>query len=407
MKPTPPLVAAIVAGVAFARPGMDIKKLIADAELYTRQFGGGGPSMELIGDLVDLRERELTQTGAAIRDILVADAPGDDVETFYDDSELAPRDSEECASDDCCIWKHIADDMTRQMVGTAGRCNSVARGAVRLGFHDAAAWSKATGGTGADGSIILANECKTRSDNKGLEEICGIMEGWYAKYKKYGVSMADLIQTAANVGTVSCPLGPRVRTFIGRKDTTTPAVKNLLPDVNDSSAKLFKMFAEKSFTPAGLVALVGAHSTSQQRFVDPARAESPQDSTPGTWDIAFYQQTLNPAAPPAVFKFQSDINLSLDPQTNDVWRLFSAGPRGQAAWGKAYSAEYVRMSLLGVNNINDLTECTKVLPPFRPDFQQPDQDILEQVMGSILTSDLVKQALEKGDKIPRAALSTP
>ncbi|KAK1594129.1 peroxidase [Colletotrichum navitas] len=403
---TASLIGGLVAGVAFAHPGMDMKKLIADAELQTRQFGGG-PSTELIGDLVELREHELTQTGAAIRDILIAEAPGEDLESFYDESELSHRDSDECASDECCIWKHIANDMARQMVGNAGRCNSVARGAVRLGFHDAASWSKATGGTGADGSIILANECKTRSDNKGLEEICDIMSGWYARYKKYGISMADLIQTAANVGTVSCPLGPRVRTFIGRKDTTRPAVKDLLPKPTDSSEKLFKIFAEKSFTPAGLVALLGAHSTSQQRFVDPARAESPQDSTPGTWDIAFYQQTLNPNAPPAVFKFQSDINVSLDPQTNDVWRLFSSGSRGQTAWGKAYSVEYVRMSLLGVNNINDLTECTKVLPPFRPDFQQPDQDLLDKVMGSVLSSDIVKQALERGDKIPPSALSTP
>ncbi|GJC78233.1 versatile peroxidase VPL2 [Colletotrichum liriopes] len=397
---TASLTAALVAGVAFAHPGLDIKKLMADAQLQTRQIGGGGPSMELIGDLVELRERELTATGSAIRDILITEAPGQDLESFYDESELAPKDSDECASDECCIWKYIADDMARQMVGNAGRCNSVARGAVRLGFHDAASWSKSTGGTGADGSIILANECLTRSDNKGLEDICAMMSSWYAKYKKYGISMADLIQTASNVGTVSCPLGPRVRTFIGRKDSTTPAVKNLLPDPSDSSAKLFKLFADKSFTPAGLVALMGAHSTSQQRFVDPSRADSPQDSTPGTWDIAYYQQTLNTNAPPAVFKFQSDINVSLDPQTNDVWRLFAAGPRGQAVWGKAYSAEYVRMSLLGVNNINDLAECTKVLPPFRPAFEQPDQDLLDKVMGSVLNSDLVKQALEKGDKIP-------
>ncbi|CCF34464.1 peroxidase [Colletotrichum higginsianum] len=404
---TASLIAALVAGIALARPGMDIKKLIADAQLQIRQIGGGGPSTELIGDLVELRERELTATGAAIRDILITEASGQDVDTFYDESELAPKGSEECDSDDCCIWKYIADDLAKQMVGTAGRCNSVARGAIRLGFHDAAAWSKSTGGTGADGSIILANECKTRSDNKGLEEICDMTATWFAKYKKFGISMADLIQLSANVATVSCPLGPRVRTFVGRKDSSTPATKNLLPDPSDSSAKLFKLFGEKSFTPAGLVALLGAHSTSQQRFVDPSRADSPQDSTPGTWDIAFYQQTLNPNAPPAVFKFQSDIHVSLDPETNEVWRMFAAGPRGQAVWNQAYASEYVRMSLLGVNNINDLTECTKVLPPFRPAFEQPDQDLLDKVMGSVLNSDLVKQALEKGDKIPPAALSNP
>ncbi|KAK1532858.1 peroxidase [Colletotrichum costaricense] len=401
---TTSLITAALAGVVIARPGMDINKMMADAKLEARQADGGGPSTELIGDLATLRGRELTATGQAIKDILTAEAPGQDLKSFYDDSDLPPKNSAECREDECCIWKYIVDDMAAQMVGNAGRCNNVARGAIRLGFHDAASWSKSTGGTGADGSIILANECKTRSDNKGLEEICDIMEGWFAKYKRYKISMADLIQTASNVATVSCPLGPRVRTFVGRKDSTTPAVKKLLPDPSDSSAKLFKLFADKSFTPAGLVALMGAHSTSQQRFVDPSRADSPQDSTPGTWDIAYYQQTLNPNAPPAVFKFQSDINVSQDPRTNGVWKAFAAGPRGQFMWNEAYATEYVRMSLLGVNNINDLTECTKALPPFRPGFQQPDEDLLTKVMGSVINSEAIKQALEKGDKIPPNAI---
>jgi manganese peroxidase len=35
---------------------------------------------------------------------------------------------------------------------------------------------------------------------------------------------------------------------------------------------------------------------------------------------------------------------------------------GQAIWNAAYSTAYVRLSLLGVNNINKLTDCTKTLP---------------------------------------------
>jgi hypothetical protein len=34
---------------------------------------------------------------------------------------------------------------------------------------------------------------------------------------------------------------------------------------------------------------------------------------------------------------------------------------GQAIWNAAYSMAYVRLSLLGVNNINKLADCTKVL----------------------------------------------
>lgn len=35
------------------------------------------------------------------------------------------------------------------------------------------------------------------------------------------------------------------------------------------------------------------------------------------------------------------------------------------------------MSLLGVNNINDLKECTKVLPPERTSFVSQDQVVLD------------------------------
>jgi hypothetical protein len=38
----------------------------------------------------------------------------------------------------------------------------------------------------------------------------------------------------------------------------------------------------------------------------------------------------------------------------------------------------VRLSLLGVFNINQLTECTKVLPAKTPGFQFPDQQQIDQ-----------------------------
>lgn len=42
-----------------------------------------------------------------------------------------------------------------------------------------------------------------------------------------------------------------------------------------------------------------------------------------------------------------------------------------------YAKAYTRLSLLGVNNINDLKECTKVLPPARNSFVSQDQKILD------------------------------
>jgi hypothetical protein len=43
-----------------------------------------------------------------------------------------------------------------------------------------------------------------------------------------------------------------------------------------------------------------------------------------------------------------------------------------------YAKAYTRLSFLGVNNINDMKECTKVLPPERSSFSSPDQVILNE-----------------------------
>lgn len=336
-SPTTLALAFLAAGdVALAYPGMGggsssggstLEQL---ARLRARQTS----EPEMIGDLATLEDDELTPTGRAVKDILLGQALPEDLISSY--ILVPPKDSQACAEDTCCIWKHIADDMRDAMIGGALRCNNLARGAVRLGFHDAGTWSKSTGtGGGADGSILLAGECESRSDNDGLEEICAQMRIWWDEWKGYGISLADLIQMAANVGTVVCPLGPRVRSFVGRIDNSAPAPTGLLPSPSDSVDDLLDLFADKTINAADLVALVGAHSTSQQRFVDPSRAGDPQDRTPGVWDVQFYAETLNPNSPQRIFKFQSDILLSQDPRTRPTWLAFTGQLTGQIPWNLA------------------------------------------------------------------------
>ena len=159
----------------------------------------------------------------------------------------------------------------------------------------------------------------------------------------------------------------------------------LLPGVNDSADTLIKLFQAKTIGPHELVALLGAHTTSQQFNVDPKRGAAPQDGTPGyahppytpsllrdmlillllfrVWDTLFYNQTLGLGPlPKAVMRFPSDVVLVSDPRTSTEWRKFSVGKEGQEHWNEDYAYSYIRLSLLGVNNINILTECTKVLP---------------------------------------------
>lgn len=60
----------------------------------------------------------------------------------------------------------------------------------------------------------------------------------------------------ANVATVVCPEGPRVRSFIGRIDSDAMPPGGQLPDVNADADSLIKLFEDKTIRAHGLVALV-------------------------------------------------------------------------------------------------------------------------------------------------------
>lgn len=331
-------------------------------------------SKQLIGDLRTLKDSQLTSIGKDIKAILLdqLDAESSVVDNSIPAGSLG---SAACKADLCCVWKWISYEMTSKFNGTSGRCNKFARQAVRLGFHDAGVWSNTSSYGGADGSILLSDEI-SRADNNGLAAIATQMQTWYKKYSPYGVSMADLIQMGANVATVVCPLGPRIRSFVGRKDNSRAGPTGLLPGHTDSADSLIKLFAAKTIDAHDLVALVGAHTTSQQHFVNTSREGDPQDSTPGVWDVNFFPETTGSAAP-RVLKFASDINLSKDPRSAGEWKEFSNPSGGQDHWNDDYAKAYTRLSLLGVNNINDLKECTKVLPPHRASYTAEDQPILD------------------------------
>ncbi|WYZ35995.1 hypothetical protein EsH8_X_000642 [Colletotrichum jinshuiense] len=396
------LTAALAAAPVLAYPGM--KNTFAEIRSRADKDGKGadeGDSNEVIGDLATLDDSKLTVVGKSVKQLLTGfDEPESDeaYSTSAKGGKLPAKGTAACAADTCCIWKYIANDLQAVFKGRSGRCTDFARAAIRLGFHDAGGWSKSTGNLGgADGSIILAADEMTRGENRGLEEIVAQTTNWYNQYKQYGIGMADLIQFSANVATVVCPLGPRIRTYVGRKDSSVPAPNDLLPPVTGSADFLIELFENKTIKPHGLTALIGAHTTSQQRFVDPSRSGDPQDSSPGVWDVRFYQETLG-SAPARVFKFASDVVLSKDSRISSEFQAF-AGKGGQSHWNEDYAREYIRLSLLGVFNINDLTECTKALPPRTNNFAAPDQAALDKWLASNDRASKIGDELRGGGSI--------
>ncbi|KAJ0161516.1 Versatile peroxidase VPL2 [Colletotrichum tanaceti] len=382
------LTAALAATPVLAYPGMKstLSEIRSRADKRDGNGADEGDSNELLGDLVTLDDSKLTPVGKSVKQLLTGSGTPESDEAYSTSARggnLAAKGSAACAADTCCIWRYVANDLQAAFRGSSGRCTDFARAAIRLGFHDAGGWSKSTGdlGGGADGSIILSSEEMTRGENKGLEEIVAQTQVWYDQYKQYGIGMADLIQFSATVATVVCPLGPRVRTFVGRKDSSDACPKDLLPPVTGSADFLIELFGNKTIKAHGLTALIGAHTTSQQRFVDPGRAGDPQDSSPGVWDVKFYKETLG-SAPARVFRFASDVVLARDPRISPEFQAF-AGPGGQSHWNADYAREYIRLSLLGVDNINDLTECTKALPARSGStFNAPDQAALDKWLAT-------------------------
>ncbi|KAF2033407.1 heme peroxidase [Setomelanomma holmii] len=242
------------------------------------------------------------------------------------------------------VWNEISTTLTAQFLAD-GQCTDAARAAIRGAFHDCF--------NGAcDGSLILANEC-TNTENRGLERLCTQLGG-LATEKQVGV--ADLIQFAAAHAIKTCPGGPTVPVKVGRKDSSTANALGVLPAHNAAGGDLVKLFASKGFSPIDLAALIGAHTAAKQRTTDPSKAGAALDSTVGTWDNKYYQETKSGKGAP--FTLEADKNIAQNPLTTVPFSTFAAS---KSAWDFAFVSAMTKMSMLGVDS-KDLIDCTSALP---------------------------------------------
>jgi hypothetical protein len=122
----------VVLPSAFAYPGMkslasDIRKRVAQAD---GNVDGDAPS-ELLGDL---NTGITTPIGQTIANILTGVESGQSSTAGYTPPLLGTA---ACKKDTCCVWSYISVVLSAAFLGPTGRCNSLARQAIRLGFHDA------------------------------------------------------------------------------------------------------------------------------------------------------------------------------------------------------------------------------------------------------------------------------
>jgi hypothetical protein len=116
-----------------------------------------------------------------------------------------------------------------------------------------------------------------------------------------------MIQFAAATAISSCPLGPRVKALVGRKDSSSAAPLHSVPGSRDPIKSILSAFAAKGFSSDDVVALMGTHSVAVQVADDPSQAGKSLDSTPSVYDTTFYQETIDGTAP---YSLQSDKGLA-------------------------------------------------------------------------------------------------
>ncbi|KAK5653249.1 hypothetical protein OQA88_9148 [Cercophora sp. LCS_1] len=192
------------------------------------------------------------------------------------------------------------------------------------------------GSTELLGDLAMLSQAEL-SNNVAMNGVGTRMKAIYAKDKPFGINMADLLQCDAKVGVLACPGGPRIRLFVGRLEDATAAPIGKLPPASFTADQIIDLFASKTLSPGGIVALVGAHTASRKHSATTtSNVAPPQDLTPG-----------------------NDVSLANSPRTGPVFQQFSAQ---KGAWDEAYAREYIRMSLMGVKTINTLRECTKAMP---------------------------------------------
>jgi hypothetical protein len=205
---------------------------------------------------------------------------------------LWPRQSSSCPA----VWTDVAKELRTAFAG----CGRDAHGAIRAPFHDCI-------NNGCDGSLILGDECN-RAENAGLAGTCTQLMDWT---NKFNVGAADMIQFAAAIAIAECPLGPTVKAWAGRRDSSTSAPVGSVPSSRDSVDKILSAFSAKGFSADDVVALLGTHSVAVQVNDDPSQAGKSLDSTPSTCDTRFYTETKDGTAP---YSLKSDKLMSNDTQ---------------------------------------------------------------------------------------------
>eukprot|EP00043_Microstomoeca_roanoka_P012450 m.120540 g.120540 ORF g.120540 m.120540 type:complete len:302 (+) comp15497_c0_seq4:465-1370(+) len=217
-------------------------------------------------------------------------------------------------------------------------CNPIM---VRLAWHDAGTYDKATKTGGPNGSVRFQEET-VHAANAGLPWAVEKMEEIKAKFPD--ISYADLYQLASVVA-IEHAGGPRIPFRLGRKDVPREQCveEGRLPDGNKGVSHLHDIFYRMGFTDQEIVALSGAHTL--------GRAHKERSGFEGAWteqplrfDNSYFKNILNPVD--SLLLLPTDKALLDSP---DMIKYVTIYAEDQDRFFNDYVAAHQKLSELGVS----------------------------------------------------------
>ena len=185
----------------------------------------------------------------------------------------------------------MGKELTKIFVHKYSQCTQAARASIRLGFHDATGWSKTAIYGGADTSTLLNDEEIKGDYNDGLEDIRETALTFLKRRNPYGVGAADFVQSVATM-VVSCSLGPRIKTYVGKIDNAKSPLIGMVPNYTANAPPSIKLSADKAFSVTDLAVLLGAHTPANQFKVDPKTTGNSSESAQGIWNTRSNSETI-------------------------------------------------------------------------------------------------------------------
>ncbi|KAJ6526191.1 heme peroxidase [Mycena vulgaris] len=144
-----------------------------------------------------------------------------------------------------------------------------------------------------------------RAENNGLQNIVSLLKP-LPRNSVLPLAMS-CTSLAGLLAVLVCPGGPVINAFVGRPAPRSIAPDGLFPIPESPVQVLADRFADMgSSIRDSLMALIGAHSTGKQRFVNPAQANTTFDTTVDIWDVRFCSTSTT--TNPGTFKLGSNVN---------------------------------------------------------------------------------------------------